>query len=214
MSVVSLLVALTAIALSVYAIGVANDRTAATGGRPGGPPPGGPGNPPPPGPASAAPTVGSTPGGDSSPGELNPRAAFTDAYSPTNQTLQIHPDRGDYNYVDLDRPQVGVDSSVAELYLYQGGGEETFQFQDGVAVATASDPNVQPSDCVDLIRTSALPGGGRIPVGTPNLTLCITTSFSQAKNAGTSWKMVVLHVSGISNDGTVQVDVRAWNIPD
>jgi hypothetical protein len=218
-SVVALLLSLTAASLSVYAIGVANGAkngssgtaapiaTANNGKANNGAGP------------QANPTTGGNNAANGVPtpkataGELDPKAQFTEAYTPSAQTLTIHPGGGD-RYIDLDKPQVGVDSGTGDLILYAYSSEEYFHFPSEVDVATARSRDVSPSECVDLIRTSSLPTDAHVPVRTEDLTLCINTSFDRAKNQGISWKMVVLHVNSISADGTVEVSVKAWNIPD
>jgi hypothetical protein len=214
-SLLAVLLALTATTLSLYAVGVAGravDRTRAAGGAAADP---GGGQP-----TSAAPRPGGSTGAQPTtvptkapPGELDPQANFTDAYNPSLQKLNVRPsaDQLGLRSVDLDRPQVGGPTGTADMtYRNQG---RTFTFADDTAVAIANSADVQPKDCAELIRTSGLSAGTSIPVETPDLTLCISTSFPAAKAQGVSWKMVVLHVTAVAADGTVQVDLRAWNIP-
>jgi hypothetical protein len=214
-SVVALLLSLTAAALSVYAIGVANGAKNSNAAAPAPAANNGKAN------ATGAqnPTAGrnattnGAPTPRSSAGELDPKAQFTEAYTPSSQTLTIHPAQGE-RYIDLDKPQVGVDSRIADLILYAYSSEEYFHFPNEVDVATARSRDVSPGECVDLIQRSSLPNEAHVPVRTEDLTLCIATSFDRAKNQGISWKMVVVHVNSISTDGTVEVAVKAWNIPD
>jgi hypothetical protein len=216
---VALLLALTSSVLAIYAIGIANGARDAQGqpaaqGRtpaPGAAPTVAAPNPPQS--AAAAPSF-AVPTARPSAGELDPKASFTEAYTPSTQTLTIHPPNGYGNReIDLDRPQ--VDQGASDLTVSFGSdGSMTFRFPNGVRGAQAADQNVQPSDCADLIQRGALSHDTPVPVGTPNLTLCVTTSFDEAKTQGISWKMVVVHVASIGNDRTVQLSVKAWNIPD
>jgi hypothetical protein len=204
-------VALLSAALSVYAIGVAagaKDNAAGSTPALANSPRGGANVPPSTAtavrPSAAAPKTSST--------ELDPKANFTPAYTPETQTLIIHRANSGSNYVDLDRPAVGVSSDVAEFYYY--GYNNTLRFQDDVQVATSSSAEIQPGDCVDLIQHGALAEGTPIPVGTPDLTMCIVSAVSQAQRQGISRKVALVHVVSVGQDGAVQVTVKAWNIPN
>jgi hypothetical protein len=209
-SLAALLLALTAVALSTYAIGIASGSNDTNGGAsavtPGGNTNGG-GNPSARAATTSAPTRPTSAPSKTSPNELDPKASFTEAYSPMPQRLEIHPGPN-YRHIDLDKPQ--IDAGIGDITF----GNGAFRFDRGVSVATAKSADVQPSDCVELIRTAVLPADTSVPAGTPDLTLCIATSITSAKDEGINRKMVVLHVTGVATDDTVQVDLKAWNIPN
>ena len=102
---------------------------------------------------------------------------------------------------------------AADMALYVDNGEY-FRFDDKVKVVTMSGPDVQPNDCATRFDTARLPAGAQINVRNDDVTLCINTSFSEAQRQGIKWKIVVLHVTGVSADGTVNVSLKAWNVPE
>jgi hypothetical protein len=216
-SLTAILLALTATALSVYAIAVASAAVDKKAGATAQAPTDHSNQPTdaataPAAPTTAQPSAGAQPTGATtraSAGELDPKANFTDAYTPSLQKLSIHPTPGGYRYVDLDKPQVGGQNGTADLTFH----DRVFTFEPGTGLGVATSAEVQPKDCVDLIRTAGLDPATSIPASTPDLTLCISTSFAEAKAQGITWKMVVLHVTAVATDGTIQVDLRAWNIP-
>ena len=102
---------------------------------------------------------------------------------------------------------------AVDMALYVDNGEY-FRFDDKVKVVTMSGPDVQPNDCATRFDTARLPAGAQINVRNDDVTLCINTSFSEAQRQGIKWKIVVLHVTGVSADGTVNVSLKAWNVPE
>ena len=60
-------------------------------------------------------------------------------------------------------------------------------------------------------RTAPVAGIG-IPVRQGTV-VCLQTSFSYARSHGDPWRIVLVEVTGVGNDGTVTVQASAWNIP-
>jgi hypothetical protein len=215
------MVSLISAVVSVYALGVANDakRSATTAQpavdtRPAGNQGAG-GTQPASAPATnrAVPTT-AAPQPTTSAGELDPKAIFTESWSPSTITLEIHPPaRNGSRNIDLDKPEVGAAGDVAdmELYVYEGS---FFRFRENIKVVTMNSPDVQPNDCVTKFDTSRLSPDVQINVKTENLTLCINTSFIDAKRQGIKWKIVLLHVNSVGADGTVTASLKAWNVPE
>ncbi|MEV6926172.1 hypothetical protein AB0M46_16980 [Dactylosporangium sp. NPDC051485] len=223
---VAMLVSLVSVAVSVYALGVANDAKDAAGsaqqaapaannqpntannGNQGG------NNQPTAAPTTARPAATTTaPRPVTSPGELDPKADFTESWSPSTINLEIHPPNYGSRNIDLDKPEVGSSGDAADMQLYVSNGE-FFTFDRGAKVVTMNSANVQPSDCAAKFDTSRLAPDTQINVKTADLTLCINTSFEAAQHQGIKWKIVLLHVTGVAADGTVNVSLKAWNVPD
>jgi len=218
---VAVLVSLISAVIAIYAVGVANDakRTAASASarQPAPAANGNPGGTTQAAPAATTPRAATTTAGPrptTSPGELDPKAVFTESWSPSSVNLEIHPPSGSGSRnIDLDKPEVGAagDTADMELYVYNG---EFFRFDEKVKVVTMNSPDVQPNDCATKFDTSRLAVDAQINVKTENLTLCINTSFADAQRQGIKWKIVLLHVNNIGADGTVNVSLKAWNVPD
>jgi hypothetical protein len=45
------------------------------------------------------------------------------------------------------------------------------------------------------------------------IAICLTTDYAAAKARGDRWRMVLVEVVGIDNDGAVTVQLTAWDIP-
>jgi hypothetical protein len=145
------------------------------------------------------------------PTDIDPSASFTPAYA-VQQQLQLHtPDYGSLN-VDLDEPRVNVGSDVTDLIIEHHSQPTDFTFNNSTA-AVASSAAVTPNDCAHLIQTGSLPSGTSVPV-TKGLVLCVVTNLSAAQAQGTSRKVAVVEVKGIAADGTVDVVVSAWSVPN
>ena len=67
------------------------------------------------------------------------------------------------------------------------------------------------TDCADLIRTRPLAAGAQ-PIRTGQV-YCINTSLDAALSQAITWKIVVLTVTAMAQDGTATFRVTAWNIP-
>jgi hypothetical protein len=212
-AVVALLASLTAGALSVYAIATANgaksDAAPAPGKTQGG---GVAANPATAGATPAKPTTKAAAVPTATAGELDPKADFTEAYTPSTKKLALHPQTSGTRYIDLDKPEVGVEQDKADLLLYSYNGE-FLQFPERIDSATAPSPDVQANDCAELIISAKLPEDAKLSVNTPDLTVCVLTSFQAAQRQGLSRKLVLVHVTSVAADGTVNVDLKAWNVP-
>lgn len=217
----AVVVALSAGGFALYALGkAAGARQTATAGKP-------------PAPAAAntavaatseAPTTGAgtgpspvgsaAPGVDTTPGQLDPKAKFIEAYQ--QQQLTLRPASCNSVYIDLDEPRVGVPSPIADL-TFSGArcssGQATFVLQnDGSTASLAGSPSATPSDCAQAIRTGPISYQSPVPI-TEHLVLCVATSVSEAINQGKPQKIAVVQVRSIAQDGTVDIIVSAWNVP-
>jgi hypothetical protein len=205
-------VALVAVATAAVALGQARDAKARadralagtgtapdTGGQPGPPPP-----------VAGNTTPAGRPGPSPTPGQIDPRADFTVVYQ--QQELQL-PNPGSYNsvYVDLDEPRVGVRNNY-DITLTGSGDRMYFQLPDDVMSSSVGVPSVTPKECAEKIRTAPLADDATVPPKA-GVVLCIATSLDDAAKQGITRKMVVLQVRAVGADGTVNILVSAWAIP-
>jgi hypothetical protein len=146
------------------------------------------------------------------PPSLTVTTVYTEKYG--KQSLTMHPGSCNEIYADLDEPRVNVGpEKVADIGLQAAcGSAEPFLFlTDGVDGSTAATSGMTPNDCSDKIRTAPV-AESRIPVRQGTV-VCLTTSFSSARSRGDSWRLMLLEITGVGNDGAVTVQVSAWNIP-
>lgn len=115
-------------------------------------------------------------------------------------------------YLDLDEPRVQSGSNEAELNIGNcNGGPPNFTLADGVQGSQVDSDSVTPIECNNQIQLSPLPRVG-MPLRQGQV-YCVVTSLDNARAAALSWKMVVLSVSSIGEDGKVSLDASAWDIP-
>jgi hypothetical protein len=165
--------------------------------------------------ATTAPTTSATtPVAGSTPGQIDPKAKFTEAYQ--QQQLTLRPASCNAVYIDLDEPRVGVEPTPADLYFTgscNSGKAPTFTLQnDGGTASLAASPAVTPNDCAQAIRTGPINYQSSIPI-TEKLVLCVATSLNEAIKQGIPQRIAVVQVHSIGQDGTVDVIASAWNVP-
>jgi len=144
--------------------------------------------------------------------ELNAQTRYEVKY--TDQALRISAGANCTSVaIDFDEPRVGADDIRKDLGFdrpctSQG---ERIELADGVQGSLADSASVQPADCADQIRTSPLAAGSQ-PIRTGQV-YCLNTSLDAARSQAITWKMVVLTVTAMAQDGTVTFQVTAWDIP-
>lgn len=170
-------------------------------------------------PSPAAPTAsGDTPPDDvpRSPGEAPPldeRTVYRSRYD--KQPLTFKVPCGNRMYADLDEPRVMNESTGAEIKFIMGCGNDpsAFTLQDGVDGSEDASAGMTPPACGDKIRTAPIATGAGIPVR-KGTAICVTTDYGNARAHGDPWRMILLEVMGVANDGAATVRVTAWDIPD
>ncbi len=163
-----------------------------------------------PGEESAAPD-----GGPRSPGEppaLGERTVYKPHYE--KQVLRLAAQCNSWSYVDLDEPRVNVGSSGYDLRLSMGCNNAPSRFNLGYGVdgSDAAQIATKPQECADLIRAAPIPREGSVPVR-KGIVICLTTDYAAARERGDEWRMVLVEVVAIGNDGAVTVQATAWDIP-
>ncbi|WP_140158024.1 hypothetical protein [Micromonospora sp. NBS 11-29] len=170
-------------------------------------------------PASSAPTeTGGTTPDDTprSPGEapaLNERTVYRPSYQKEPLVLQA---ACSYSmYADLDEPRTRNDSTGADIRYTRGCGNEpsTLRLEEGVDGTDAAAAGMTPQECANKIRTALIGEDQRIPVR-KGTTICVTTDYAYAKAHGDPWRMALIEVVGVGNDGSTTLQVTGWEIPD
>ncbi|WFE39659.1 hypothetical protein [Micromonospora sp. WMMD998] len=170
-------------------------------------------------PTSSAPTEteGTTPDDTPrSPGEapaLDERTVYRPSYQKEPLVLQA---ACSYSmYVDLDEPRTRNDSTGADIRFTRGCGNEpsTLRLENGVDGTDAASAGTTPQECAKKIRTALIGEAQRIPVR-KGTAICITTDYAYARAHGDPWRMALIEVVGVSNDGSTTLQVTGWEIPD
>jgi len=211
-SLVALLLSVISTGIALYAVSRSSGEkaAAASSAAPGGASPTAVGQQSPRPPESPAPSASAAP--------LDVLTA-TAELKPAYNTQELHPlaNSNDYTYIDLDEPRVLQGNEKSDLYVrreYNTSAVPFFVFGRGtnVAVVASKDPNIQPADCANLIRTAPIQPDQRVPAQRETV-ICVATSLNDALEAGIKQKMVVLVVTSLSDDGRVSIRVSAWQIP-
>jgi cell division septation protein DedD len=216
LGVVAVLLALGAVVLSWRANGRANDALDRVAALPSGPPPVAP--PPAAGPGTDAPTpdetaLPTTAGPTDVAPQLNAQTEYKTKY--TSQTLRVPAGCNDTVYVDLDEPRVGADGAKAEFSYSKpcgAAGSPSITLSQGVRGSEVDSDTVTPTECADRIRTSPLLDDDSQPIRRGQV-FCVNSSISEAVNSAQTWKMALVSVSAIAQEGTVTFKVSAWDIP-
>lgn len=117
--------------------------------------------------------------------------------------------------IDLDEPRVQVSDVVSEITFANGCNASSpprITLRSGVEGSEVTSDKVMPVECAEKIRTSPLADNTEVPIRRGQV-YCVKTSLDTARSSATSWKMVVLSVTAIAQDGTVSLRSSAWDIP-
>ncbi|TDC31692.1 hypothetical protein [Micromonospora sp. KC213] len=145
--------------------------------------------------------------------ELTEQTVYTPAYE--RKSLKLSATCSAPQYADLDMPQTRNDSAGAEIRLNGSCANEpaSFRLLDGVEGSEDAYPGMKPQECSDKIDTALVAPNRRIPASKATV-FCLTTNYKDAKARNAPWRMVLVHVVGVANDGVTTIEVTAWNIPD
>jgi hypothetical protein len=174
-----------------------------------------PGPPAPPVTASVPSAEATSPPTDSPTGSiptLDAQTQYKVKYS--NQTLRVAAGCGQSISIDLDEPRVQASSELSELTYYDPCGTQTatVDLKNNVDGSEVASEFVTPVECAEQIRTSPLSRESQ-PLRRGQV-YCIKTSLDDARNSAITWKMVLLEISAIAQDGAVTVKASAWDIPN
>ncbi|GAA2660142.1 hypothetical protein [Paractinoplanes durhamensis] len=143
---------------------------------------------------------------------LDAQTKYTVKYS--GKSLKIATSRcGESTNIDLDEPRVGVEAASRDFTVNPActSSGASITLNGGVDGSLAGSPQVKPVECNELIQLSPLPQGNKA-IRTGQV-YCINTSRDAARVTANTWKMVVLEVTAIAQDGTVTFKASAWDIP-
>jgi hypothetical protein len=115
-------------------------------------------------------------------------------------------------FADLDEPRGDAERTLADLsYTRNCYGPSEFSLTDDVDGTAAAAPGMTPADCADKIRTAPV-GSASLPVR-KGIAFCLTTSYAAAVARGDRWRIVLVVVTGVADDGAVSIEASAWNAP-
>jgi hypothetical protein len=166
-----------------------------------------------PGPADAAGKAAPAAPDAVAPPALDGRTVFTAEY--VMQPLVLTARCGSEMYADLDEPRGNVEYDGADLQFVRGctaTDPSVLGLGDDVDGSVAGTPTMTPQDCIEKIRIAPV-GDATIPVH-KGVALCLTTSYAAAQARGESWRVVLLVVTAVADDGAVTLEVTAWNAGD
>lgn len=141
---------------------------------------------------------------------LNAETEYKPHY--TGQLLRLPAPTGcdDDIAVDLDEPRV-FGGGAELIYLNDCNEPARIKLETGAQGSQVESSAIMPSECAERIRTSPL-AGGEHPAREAQV-YCVMTSLGEAGNSAQSWKMAVVKINDIAEDGTVVLKVSAWDIP-
>lgn len=212
-------VAFVAVVVAVAALGVAVTALARSGDakvqaaattQPAAQPSAGPGSTDQPAPTDTA--VAPSPSAQSSGDEEVPIPDAEPQLAYQEHELRVQPTASCSNLrgVDLDKPQVGPESSQSEFtYGLCSGTVAQLDFVDELGLSDAPSPAATALDCLHRIADA--------PINEPltpsaGLTLCLTTSRNEATQEGITRKVARIAIRSVAGDGTIVVRVTAWNL--
>ncbi|MFI5907567.1 hypothetical protein [Dactylosporangium sp. NPDC051541] len=145
------------------------------------------------------------------PPPLDQRTVFKVKY--TKHTLTLKTSTYSTMYADLDEPRANVSSNGYDIALEGGTSSQPLKLKlgDDVTGSEAGAPAMTPQDCGEKIRTAPI-GDATVPAR-QGAVLCITTSYAAARSRGDFQRLVLLEITGVTNDNAVTVELSAWDIP-
>ncbi|MFC6017031.1 hypothetical protein ACFP2T_12550 [Plantactinospora solaniradicis] len=163
-------------------------------------------------PAEATTAPDDVPRSPGEPPELNERTVYQPEYEKQSLTLRA---RCGYDmYADLDEPRARVDGAGHDLRFTAACGNEpsSLRLGEGVQGSESARPGMTPQECVDAIRTAPIAEGAKVPVRKASM-ICVTTNYAAARERGDVWRMALVEIVAVANDGAVTIQATAWNIP-
>ena len=83
---------------------------------------------------------------------------------------------------------------------------------DGVTAAAAENTAVTPKECLSRIQLAALDTDSAVPLR-KGQAFCVLTSLGDAQSRGDTQKLVVIAISGISDDRQISITATAYAVP-
>ncbi|MEW2380010.1 hypothetical protein AB0883_28420 [Micromonospora sp. NPDC047812] len=215
----AVILGLLAAVLSLRALDQADDARdiaqAAGAGRTGAPPPGtdapseaptAPASEP----SGAEPPTGPTPDGSTEP-SLNPQTQYKEKY--VDERLTLRASCGSDLDIDLDKPEVRVTDGEELRFTARCGGDSSyFNLAAGARGAQVDAAMLSAVDCNERIVKGSIGQDINVPAR-KGVVLCVKTALNEAQERGDTWKMALVQVTDVNDDGTVVLTAKAWDIP-
>ncbi|TDB71216.1 hypothetical protein [Micromonospora sp. KC721] len=163
-------------------------------------------------PTEALPTTDPPPRSQDEKPELNEQTVYEPKYE--RQVLLLTPTCSYPQYADLDEPKTSNEVAGAEIRVSGGCNNEptVFRLLDGVDGSREGRPGMKPQDCGAKIDAALVARNAAIPAR-KGTALCLTTNAVEARARGDVWRLVLVHVVGVADDGATTIEVTAWDIP-
>ncbi|MGC4791558.1 hypothetical protein ACLQ22_27470 [Micromonospora sp. DT178] len=142
---------------------------------------------------------------------LDPRTQFKEKY--VDERLTLRANCGTDLDIDLDKPEVRVsDGEELRFTARCGGNSSYFNLASRARGAQVDATALSAADCDERIAKGAIGTDINIPAR-KGVVLCIRTSLTEARERGDTWKMALVQVTDVNDDGTVVLTAKAWDIP-
>ncbi|MFG2009343.1 hypothetical protein ACGFNF_09755 [Micromonospora sp. NPDC048868] len=141
---------------------------------------------------------------------LDPRAPVKEKY--VDERLTLRASCGSDLDIDLDKPEVRVSNGEELRFTSRCGGDSSyFNLASRARGAQVDAATLSAADCDDRIAKGAIGTDINVPAR-KGVMLCVRTSLSDARERGDTWKMALVQVTDVNDDGTVVLTARAWDI--
>jgi hypothetical protein len=150
---------------------------------------------------------------DPLPPRLDPSARYPVSYAQEQLTVPVG--CSSVTYVDLDEPTAEAEEKPADLRYDSRCGQDPSTLTLGAgaragAQVTGSDTGA--AGCDDAIRTSPLDRAAAVPVKRGTV-LCVLTSAADATARGAEAQLVLVEITGVTEQGSVSMRATSWAVP-
>ncbi|MEU4556680.1 hypothetical protein [Micromonospora violae] len=114
--------------------------------------------------------------------------------------------------VDLDEPRANVGSGNADVAFGCSNGNPWFRLASGVEGSETAKAGMKPGECGDAIRSAPIAQGTVVPLRKGSW-LCVRTNYRTAYAQRDEWRVILVEIVSIGNDGAVVIRATAWDIP-
>jgi hypothetical protein len=150
---------------------------------------------------------------DPLPPRLDPSARYPVSYAREQLTVPVG--CSSVTYVDLDEPTAEADEQPADLRYDSRCGQDSSTLTLGAgaragAQLTGSDTGA--AGCDDAIRSRPLDRAAAVPVKKGTV-LCVLTSAADATARGAQAQLVLVEITGVTEQGSVSMRATSWAVP-
>ena len=150
---------------------------------------------------------------DPLPPRLDPSARYPVSYAQEQLTVPVG--CSSVTYVDLDEPTAEAEEQPADLRYDSRCSQASSTLTLGAgarAGAQVTGSETGAAGCDDAIRTSPLDRAAAVPVKKGTV-LCVLTSAADAGARGAEAQLVLLEITGVTEQGSVSMRATSWAVP-